>query len=147
MPVSKVSRGHANSTRNRETRIEAGFTVSDFSFRVIKIDRLISANPTSIPTFGFLIDRALTISVMTNNIYTYIYIYIYIHIYISIYIYISPYIYISVKCSIDDSGTNLSDHSAMLLSIKMSDPHSIKHTLPSKPAVHTRLRWDKATVA
>ena len=52
-----------------------------------------------------------------------------------------------INCSIDDSGTNFSDYSAVILSIKMSDPHSIKHTLPSKPAVQTRLTWDKANVA
>ena len=28
----------------------------------------------------------------------------------------------------------------------MSDLHSIKHTVPNNPAVHTRLRWDKANV-
>ena len=51
-----------------------------------------------------------------------------------------------VNCSIDDTSSNLSDHSAVWLNIKTSDPHSIRHTIPSKPAVHTRLRWDKAYV-
>ena len=37
MLVSMVNTGrHVNITRNRETRFEAGFTVSDFSFKVIK---------------------------------------------------------------------------------------------------------------
>ena len=51
-----------------------------------------------------------------------------------------------VNCSIYCSGINLSDHSAVLLSIRMSDPHSKEHTLLSKPTVHVRLRWDKANV-
>ena len=36
---------------------------------------------------------------------------------------------------------------AVLPSIKMSDPHLTKHALPSKPAVRTILRWDKANDA
>ena len=35
-----------------------------------------------------------------------------------------------VNWSIDDCDTNLYDRCALLLSIKMSDPHSIKRTLP-----------------
>ena len=37
------SGGLVNNTRNRETCFEAGFTVSDFSFSVIKSIALISA--------------------------------------------------------------------------------------------------------
>ena len=48
-----------HNTRNHETGFEAGFTVSDFLFQCYQIDRLVSANPTSNPTFGFLIDHAL----------------------------------------------------------------------------------------
>ena len=50
--------GLVNNIRNHETCFEAGFTVSDSSFNVVKINQcLISANPTSNLTFGFLIDR------------------------------------------------------------------------------------------
>ena len=46
---------HSN-TRNRETCSEAGFTVADFSFRVIRSIAWFRANPTSTSTFRFLID-------------------------------------------------------------------------------------------
>ena len=54
--------GLVNNTRNSNTCFEAGFTVSDVSFKNHQIDRLVSANPTSNPTFGFLIDHALRLS-------------------------------------------------------------------------------------
>ena len=59
MLVSIVNtNGFINNTRNRETCFEAGLTVSDFSLSY-QIDRLVSVNPTSNPTFEFLIDHAL----------------------------------------------------------------------------------------
>ena len=51
--------GLVNNTQNREICFEAGFAVSDFWFQSFQIGRLVSANPTSNPTFGFLINRAL----------------------------------------------------------------------------------------
>ena len=55
--------GLVNSTRTRETCFEAGVTVSDFSFQSYLIDRSVSANPSSNPTFGFRIDHALSKSI------------------------------------------------------------------------------------
>ena len=52
--------GLLNSTRNRETCFEIGFTVSDFTY---KIDRSVAANPTSNLTFGFQIDHALRLQI------------------------------------------------------------------------------------
>ena len=73
MLVSMVNIGGLVDLETVKPCFEAGFTVSDFSFRVI--DRLDSTNPTSNPTFGFLIDRALStliyVEILEYNFYIY----------------------------------------------------------------------------
>ena len=67
MLVSTVNTsGLVNETQNRKTYCEAGFTFSDFSFRVIKSIAW-DGESTSNPMFEFLIDFALTHFIAENK--------------------------------------------------------------------------------